>query len=116
MTYWVSGSGNLYIGDCIPGDRAATSAEIAAWEAANAPVTTYTFLQFMSLFTSAEQSAIVGSTDVQIKLFVIMAAGSGGLQLNNAEVIAGINYAASINLITQARAIQILAGQNPPTS
>lgn len=28
---WVDKDGNLYVGDCIPGDRAATSAEITAW-------------------------------------------------------------------------------------
>jgi hypothetical protein len=84
------------------------------------PVQTYTFLQFMALFTSAEQDAIIASTDTQTRLFVIMAAGSGGIQLNNAEVIAGVNYLASTSpgpaLITSERAAQILAGESPPSS
>jgi hypothetical protein len=73
----------------------------------------YTFLEFMALFTILEQNAIVNSVDTQIKLFLLMATGSGGLQLNNSEVIAGINYAVSINLLTSARGTQILAGQIP---
>lgn len=93
----------------------------AAYVAPPAPVPTLTFLQFMALFTSAEQDAIFASNDTQTKMFVTMAAGSGGLQLTNSEVIAGVNYLASgpaatppgPALITAARAAQILAGQAP---
>lgn len=85
------------------------------------PPPTLSFLQFMALFTSAEQDAIIASSDTQTKMFVIMAAGSGGLQLTNAQVIAGVNYLATATtasppgpgLITAARATQILAGQAP---
>lgn len=35
---WIDAQGNIYFGDCLPGDRAATPAEVAAWEAVrNAP-------------------------------------------------------------------------------
>lgn len=93
----------------------------AAYVAPPAPVPTLTFLQFMALFTSAEQTAIFASNDTQTKMFITMAAGSGGLQLTNGEVIAGVNYLASgasatppgPALITAARAAQILAGQAP---
>jgi hypothetical protein len=74
---------------------------------------TLTFLQFIALFAASEQAAIVASTDVQIKLFVMMATGSGGLQLTNPEVISGVNYLASSGVITAARATAILAGQSP---
>ncbi|QXX74224.1 hypothetical protein [Methylovirgula sp. HY1] len=85
------------------------------------PPPTYTFLQFMAFFTSAEQAAIFASSDTQTKIFITMAAGSGGLQLSNTEVIAGIDYLASgstatppgPSLITAARAAAILSGQAP---
>ena len=69
------------------------------------------FLQFMVLFTAAEQAAIVASADTQVKLFLLMATGADGLDLGNAEVVAGIEYLASLGLITAARATEILAGQ-----
>jgi hypothetical protein len=34
---WIDAQGNVYFGDCRPGDREATPAEIAAWNAALAP-------------------------------------------------------------------------------
>lgn len=76
---------------------------------------TWTFLQFMGLFTADEQTALVDSSDPQIRLYLIMAAGAQGIQLDNAEVVAGVDYAASIGLISTARAAQILAGAAPPS-
>jgi len=87
------------------------------WSApAPAPVdltATITFLQFMALFTAAEQAAIIGAADIQTKVFVMSAAGSGGLQLVNPEVVAGVGYLASTNLITAPRAAAALAGSPP---
>ena len=78
---------------------------------------TLTFLQFMALFTSEEQDAIVNSTDTQTKLFLMMATGAGTITLDNSEVIDGLGYLASQVLITPARAVQILANEGPsPTS
>jgi hypothetical protein len=86
------------------------------------PPPTLTYLQFIALFTSAEQTAIFASNDTQTKMFIIMAAGSGGLQLTNSEVVSGVNYLATATtatppgpgLITSTRAAQILAGTAPP--
>jgi hypothetical protein len=78
-----------------------------------APPTIFTFQQFMALFTSAEQEAVVNSTDVQVKLFILSWTGSNGFTLNNAEVVNGVNYLASSGVITAARATTILAGQAP---
>lgn len=97
---------------------------VAPYVAPPAPPPTLTFLQFMALFTAAEQTAIFASTDTQTKMFVTMAAGSGGLQLTNSEVITGINYLATATtatppgpgLITAARAAQILANDPPLAS
>ena len=86
------------------------------------PPPTLSFLQFMALFTPAEQVAIVSSGDTQTKLFLLMAAGAGTLQLDNSEVVGGVNYLATPTgatppgpgLITALRAAQILANQAPP--
>ncbi|MGD0564553.1 MAG: hypothetical protein ABSA66_15860 [Roseiarcus sp.] len=86
---------------------------IAAFLAAQTPAPSLTFLQFMALFAPAEQAAIVASADPQIKLFTLMAAGAGALQLSNPEVVAGVNYLATSGAITAARATAILAGQAP---
>ena len=89
-----------------------------------ATIATLTFLQFMALFTEAEQAAIVTSTDTQVKLFTIMAAGSGGVLLSNPEVAQGVEYLATATsatppgpgLIAASRVAQILANQTPPSS
>lgn len=93
----------------------------AAYVAPPAPAPTLSFLQFMALFTAAEQAAIVNSTDTQTRLFMLMATGAGTLQLNDSEVIAGVTYLASgpsatppgPALITSVRAAAILAGTPP---
>ena len=82
-----------------------------------APVATYqtsglTFLQFMGLFTQVEQAAIIGSADVSVKTFTLMAASSPSLDLTNAQVVTGIDYLASISLIQPARVADILAGKS----
>ena len=108
--------------DPLNADYQAVEAWIAAgntpdpYVAPAAPSPMLTFLQFMALFTQAEQDAIVNSADTQTKLFMLMATGSGGLQLSNAEVITGVNYLAatpSPALIAPARVAQILAGTSP---
>lgn len=46
--WWINQRGDLYIGECAAGDRAATAGEIAAWEAARSappPAPTLTELQ-----------------------------------------------------------------------
>jgi hypothetical protein len=85
---------------------------------ANATTTSFqttglTFLQFMALFSSAEQAAIVTSTDAQVKLFLLMATGAGALDLGNPEVVSGVDYLASLNLIAAARVATILSGAPP---
>ncbi len=93
----------------------------APYVAPPTPPQTYSFLQFMTLFTPAELTAIFTSNDTQTKMFITMAAGSGGMQLSNAQVIAGVNYLAAATtatppgpgLITTVRAAQILAGTSP---
>ncbi|MDE3176679.1 MAG: hypothetical protein KGM15_11315 [Pseudomonadota bacterium] len=88
-----------------------------AFAATTAPpqyqITGLTFLQFFGLFTNAERAAIVNASDTQTRLFVLMASGAGEVDLGNTEVINGVNYLASIGLITSARASTILTGAPP---
>jgi len=81
------------------------------------PVVSYptqlTFLQFMALFSPTEQAAVVTSTDVQVKLFVLMASGAGDVNLTDPIVVGGVNYLASKSVITSARATTILSGAPP---
>ena len=89
-----------------------------AFTAVLAPVvhqtTGLSFLQFMALFSSSERAAIVNSNDTQAKLFIMMATGAGTLDLGNPEVVAGVGYLASLNLIAGSRVATILSGA--PTS
>jgi hypothetical protein len=48
-------------------------------------------------------------------VFVVMATGAGSLDLDNAEVVAGVGRVASLGLVASARVPQILAGI-PPAS
>jgi hypothetical protein len=77
------------------------------------PTTGLSFLQFLALFAPAEQAAIVASTDTQVRLFVLMADGAGTLDLTNPQVVAGVNYLASVQLIAAARVATILSGAPP---
>lgn len=72
------------------------------------------FHDFLVLFTSAEQTAIVGSSDVQLKIWLLKAAGAGEITLGSAQVKQGLDYLVSLGLITTARETQILAN-TPPT-
>jgi hypothetical protein len=67
----------------------------------------------MALFAAAEQAAIVGSGDAQVRLFILMATGGGALDLTNPEVVGGVNYLASLGLIAVARVSRILTGAPP---
>jgi hypothetical protein len=98
-----------------------TDAGVLAFQASLVPPPTITFLEFMALFTAAEQTAIFASNDTATKMFITMAAGSGGLSLANSEVISGVNYLATATtatppgpgLITTSEAARILAGTAP---
>lgn len=98
-------------------DQSGTTAEqqaaqnvLASFIEPSPPITSF---QFMGLFTAAEQLALANSTDTQAKLFVMLATGAGTIDLTNAQVVQGVNYVASIGLITTERAAQVLAGQPP---
>ena len=113
MNYWISAiNGAIYQGDCRVGDVAATSAQVTAWQLANAPPVIVTFRKFMALFTVAEQTAIVNSTDTQTRLF-LLSASSGKVNLSDPLVTTDLNYLVSITLLAAARVSQILANLPP---
>lgn len=107
--------GLLYAGDMSAGDRLATDAEIAAWQAAQSAASSkqFTFLQFMDLFTPAEQTAIVGSADTKVKLFLLMAAGATYISLNDPQMIVAFAYLVTLGLLTADREAAILASPVP---
>lgn len=72
-----------------------------------------TFMQFLALFTSDEQTAIVSSSDPQIRLFCLMAAGASGVDLSDPRTVSGTRLLETLKLIGTGRAAQVLAGQNP---
>lgn len=84
------------------------------WVTPPAPPVGLTFLQFIALFTQVEQAAIMASTDAQVRLFLLMAAGANEIILSDPQTEAGVNYLASQGLLIPQRAAQILA--NTPTT
>ena len=73
----------------------------------------WTFVEFTNLFTSDEQAAIVTSDDPKIRLFVLLAANATAIQLDNSQIVSGVQYLVSAGLLTSDRATAILAGQAP---
>lgn len=71
------------------------------------------FLQFMALFSPAEQAAIVNSNDPQVKLFNLMAAGAPSIDLSDPQVVMGVGYLAQGGLIAADRIAVILSGAPP---
>lgn len=71
------------------------------------------FLDFMALFSVAEQLAIAVSPDPQVKLFLLMATGAVAIDLDDPRVQAALGRLVAINLLAPAREAQILAGAPP---
>lgn len=67
--------------------------------------------QFIMLFTPAEHAAIRASTDQKVMQFMMAIMAAQRVELNNSIVQSGVNYLASIGLLTQANATLILSGQ-----
>lgn len=77
------------------------------------PAKPLTFIEFLALFTSEEQAAIVSSDDPQIRLFCLMAAGANGVDLSDPRTVAGTKQLETLKLIGKGRAKQVLSGQVP---
>jgi hypothetical protein len=65
----------------------------------------------MGLFTGSDQAAIINSTDTQVKLFILQAAGSSYINLADQTVKQGFDYLVSVGVLTASRETAILANQ-----
>lgn len=117
---WVDRAGNLYDGDRVAGDRAATTEEIAAWQAARAAaavprrVTNFqgrTVLRLHDLF-DAVQGAISAIEDPLQKAIAQDAFDRGGFELDSEllnQVLSQMGHDAAFRdaLFVEAAAISI---------
>jgi hypothetical protein len=76
-----------------------------------APQRVFRFLDFLGLFTANEQAAIIVSDVVHVKLFVLMAAGAGNINLDDPLTGEGLDLLVAENLLTGERRAQVFAGQ-----
>lgn len=85
--------------------------------AAPVPVrrTRFSFLEFMDLFTDAEQLAIAGAamTDVATKLWYDRAVGAQFIDLTDARLTGGLQAMVTAGLLTSGRRDRVLAGLPP---
>jgi hypothetical protein len=77
------------------------------------PASTVSFLDFLGLFTSDEQAAIIASEVVHVKLFVLIAAGAGTINLDDPRVAEGLDLLVAESLLTVERRDEVFAGQAP---
>ena len=67
-----------------------------------------TFLQFITLFSSPEQGAIVDSADTNVRIFLAEATGAQFIDLNDGHLAAGLAYLVQIGILAARRPGQIL--------
>lgn len=78
------------------------------------PVKPMRFLDFINLFTPAEQQAIASAADAQVKILALQLAGQGTISFSDPRLKAGLDYLVAQGLLTLAREAQVLAGQPHP--
>lgn len=98
--------------------RAAIEAVVAAHNPSAAPEPTaprLSFLEFMDLFTEAEQLAIAGAamTNVATKLWYDRAVGAQFIDLGDARLTDGLQAMVTAGLLTSARRNRVLKGLTP---
>lgn len=98
--------------------RAAIEAVVAAHDPSaipSAPAPRFSFLEFMDLFTEAEQLAIAGAamTDAATKLWYDRAVGAQFIDLTDARLTAGMQAMVTAGLLTSGRRDRVLAGLPP---
>jgi hypothetical protein len=71
------------------------------------PSTVLSTWRFVQRFTPAEYAGIEGSTDAQVRMFLLMLQTSQTITVQDPVVQAGLQYLVSLNLLTSARATTI---------
>lgn len=115
MQHWLSAvNGSIYEGDCVPGDRAATDAEVANWQAANSPVPACQLWQLQAVMTptqwTAVQAAVTALGNAAISAF--FAHGTNVIPANSTTLLSlgaaiGLSADQVTALVTQASVISI---------
>jgi len=82
-------------------------------DASPQPPRRFTFLEFMDLLTPAEQVAIVESSNINVKIFLLMATGAQYINLDDSRTVAAIEALVPLGLITEERAAAVLTGVAP---
>ena len=79
------------------------------------PQCQFSFLEFMNLFTAAEQLVLVEAslTFPAIKLWYDMAMGAAYIDLNDPRTGTGLQALVDFNLISAERMASVMAGQGP---
>lgn len=98
--------------------RAAIEAVVAAHDPSatlEPPAPRLSFLEFMDLFTEAEQLAIAGAamTDAATKLWYDRAVGAQFIDLADPRLTAGMQATVTAGLLTSARRNRVLKGLAP---
>lgn len=105
---WIDANGNVYIGDCRLGDRAATAEEVEAWELQRAAVfktARFSSLEFLERFTETEQLAVVSATmaNAKVKLWYDKLLAAEYVDLTDPRTEAGIDALVAAELIAAER-------------
>jgi hypothetical protein len=94
--------------------QASLNAVIAAHDHTKQLPAVITFQDLMALFTTAEQTAILDSSDLGVRLWLLKGSSAPEIDLGNPEVSQSLDYLISKSLLTADRKTQILS--NTPLS
>jgi hypothetical protein len=92
-----------------PEQLAAVEAVVAAHDPKKQLPAVITFEQFMGLFTVPEQTVILDSSDLGVRLWLLKGTAASQIDLGNPEVAQSLDYLISKGLLTTARKTMILA-------
>lgn len=73
------------------------------------PANSFTFSQFIGLFTTAEAAAIFSSSDAVVRRFLLVAASVAKWYLADPAIDAGLSYLITVGILTTARKTTIQA-------
>ncbi len=81
----------------------------SAPESADKTITQLTVLEFRNRFTFAEKVALKSSSDVGVQVFIDDLSVATYVDLTDENLITGMDYLVSLEIITEARKAEILA-------